>query len=156
MMLGRHFIWIDNRGWTIDYNACFLLLDTPSFSSPYPSPSPHKNIHHHCHIFHHLILSMTISFITISYLWPSYSSPYLIYDHLIHHHILSMTIPFITISYLWPSYSSPCLIYDHVQWLNQLPEPLLGYEHYDAILSCQEISDINHRIRWGNNGWKDG
>lgn len=102
-MLGGHFIWIDNRGWTIDYNACFLLLDTLQHHHPYPSPSPR---------------------LSSSYPSPLLSllSPYLIYDH-------------------------PYLIYDHVQWLNQLPEPLLGYEHYDAILSCQEISDINHRTR---------
>ena len=24
-----------------------------------------------------------------------------------------------------------------LQWLNELPEPLLGYEHYDAICACQ-------------------
>ncbi len=34
-----------------------------------------------------------------------------------------------------------------MQWLNQLPEPLLGYEHYTAILACNEVEDIEHRIR---------
>jgi hypothetical protein len=33
------------------------------------------------------------------------------------------------------------------QWLNQLPEPLLGFTHYQAILACQEIEDIEHRKR---------
>lgn len=64
-----------------------------------------------------------------------------------------------------------------LQWLNQLPEPLLGFDHYDvrekeretvfhptrasslssppslppslyqAILACQEVEDVSHRIR---------
>jgi len=34
-----------------------------------------------------------------------------------------------------------------MQWLNQLPEPLLGYEHYDAILACSEVEDAEHRVR---------
>ena len=34
-----------------------------------------------------------------------------------------------------------------VQWLNQLPEPLLGYEHYTAILACCELEDTDHRVR---------
>lgn len=34
-----------------------------------------------------------------------------------------------------------------MQWLNQLPEPLLGYEHYTAIIACMELEDPEHRIR---------
>jgi hypothetical protein len=34
-----------------------------------------------------------------------------------------------------------------MQWLNQLPEPLLGYEHYGAILACSELEDPEHRVR---------
>jgi hypothetical protein len=34
-----------------------------------------------------------------------------------------------------------------MQWLNQLPEPLLGYEHYDALLACCELEDEAHRAR---------
>lgn len=34
-----------------------------------------------------------------------------------------------------------------VQWLNQLPEPLLGFSHYQAILACQDIDDVEHRKR---------
>lgn len=34
-----------------------------------------------------------------------------------------------------------------MQWLNQLPEPLLGYEHYTAIIACMELEDPDHRIR---------
>ena len=34
-----------------------------------------------------------------------------------------------------------------MQWLNQLPEPLLGYEHYSAILACAELDDPEHRAR---------
>eukprot|EP01034_Spumella_vulgaris_P021734 gene21734-27787_t len=40
-----------------------------------------------------------------------------------------------------------------VMWLNQLPEPLLGYEHYDALLACQNLSlqggvdEEQHRVR---------
>lgn len=34
-----------------------------------------------------------------------------------------------------------------MQWLNQLPEPLLGYEHYSALLACCELEDEAHRAR---------
>jgi hypothetical protein len=34
-----------------------------------------------------------------------------------------------------------------IQWLNQLPEPLLGFDHYSAILACSELEDPHHRIR---------
>lgn len=34
-----------------------------------------------------------------------------------------------------------------LQWLTQLPEPLLGYDHYYAILACQELEDTSERIR---------
>lgn len=34
-----------------------------------------------------------------------------------------------------------------IQWLNQLPEPLLGFDHYAAILACAEVEDIRHRTR---------
>ena len=34
-----------------------------------------------------------------------------------------------------------------IHWLNQLPEPLLGYDHYQAIIACQELEDNSHKIR---------
>ena len=34
-----------------------------------------------------------------------------------------------------------------MQWLNQLPEPLLGYEHYSAILACNEVENPEDKIR---------
>lgn len=34
-----------------------------------------------------------------------------------------------------------------IQWLNQLPEPLLGFDHYSAILACSDLEDVHHRIR---------
>jgi hypothetical protein len=37
--------------------------------------------------------------------------------------------------------------YLFVQWLLQLPEPLFGYDHYEAIIACQEIEDKQERIR---------
>lgn len=33
------------------------------------------------------------------------------------------------------------------RWLSQLPEPLLGFNHYDAIMACREIEDEAHRSR---------
>jgi hypothetical protein len=38
-----------------------------------------------------------------------------------------------------------CFVF--IQWLNQLPEPLLGFDHYSAILACSELEDIHHRTR---------
>eukprot|EP01038_Epipyxis_sp_PR26KG_P013889 gene13889-18626_t len=37
--------------------------------------------------------------------------------------------------------------YVFFEWMNQLPEPLLGYEHYDAILSCLDLENDEHRQR---------
>jgi hypothetical protein len=34
-----------------------------------------------------------------------------------------------------------------VQWLNQLPEPLFGYDHYEAIIACGQIEDEAQRVR---------
>jgi hypothetical protein len=34
-----------------------------------------------------------------------------------------------------------------IKWLGELPEPLLGYEHYAALLACQEIEDKQDRVR---------
>lgn len=35
-----------------------------------------------------------------------------------------------------------------IQYLYELPEPLLGYDHYDAMISvCQELDDVKDRIR---------
>jgi RhoGAP domain len=34
-----------------------------------------------------------------------------------------------------------------LHWLYELPEPLFGYEHYDAILACLEMEGEEHRLR---------
>lgn len=34
-----------------------------------------------------------------------------------------------------------------LEYLNNLPEPLFGYEFYEAILACQEMENITDRIR---------
>lgn len=34
-----------------------------------------------------------------------------------------------------------------VTWLSQLPEPLFGYDHYHAIVSCEAIEDDAERVR---------
>jgi hypothetical protein len=34
-----------------------------------------------------------------------------------------------------------------IQWLNSLPEPLMGFDHYAAILACSEIEDVKSRVR---------
>jgi hypothetical protein len=34
-----------------------------------------------------------------------------------------------------------------IQWLNSLPEPLMGFDHYAAIISCSEIEDVSSRVR---------
>lgn len=34
-----------------------------------------------------------------------------------------------------------------IDWLNQLPEPLFGFQHYEAIIACQQIENEDARIR---------
>lgn len=34
-----------------------------------------------------------------------------------------------------------------LQWLSELPEPLIGFEHYGAIAACQEMEDEKSRVR---------
>mmetsp|Transcript_22918 Transcript_22918/g.33497 ORF Transcript_22918/g.33497 Transcript_22918/m.33497 type:complete len:1092 (+) Transcript_22918:179-3454(+) len=34
-----------------------------------------------------------------------------------------------------------------LQWMYELPEPLLGFDNYQAVQACQEIEDQEHRIR---------
>eukprot|EP01035_Chromulina_nebulosa_P018158 gene18158-23814_t len=51
------------------------------------------------------------------------------------------------ISPSFDSYNIYLLVQILVQWLYELPEPLFGYDHYDAFLACQEVEDIPNRIR---------
>lgn len=34
-----------------------------------------------------------------------------------------------------------------LQWLYELPEPLLGYDLYHALLSCEDMDEAQHRVR---------
>lgn len=42
-----------------------------------------------------------------------------------------------------PVTAAQCLI----MWLSELPEPLFGFQHYDAVLACQEVEDVPSRVR---------